>query len=125
MFVTLLTNKTLWQLAGAVTLALVIIAGVTKTYTDTYNRGVLAERAVWVQKAEAQAEANKQFELTLANTIKTYGLQVLDESAKRVDKETIYKNKIETIIKDNPIYIQCKVDQQVLDYRNNIRETMK
>ena len=125
MFVTLLTNKTLWKLAGAIILALVIIAGVTKTYTDTYNRGVLAERAVWVQKAKAQAEANKQFELTLANTIKTYGLQVLDESAKRVDKETIYKNKIETIIKDNPIYIQCKVDQQVLDYRNNIRETMK
>lgn len=125
MFVTLLTNKTLWKLAGAIILALVIIAGVTKTYTDTYNRGVLAERAVWVEKAEIQAKVNKEFELTLANTIKTYGLQVLDESAKRVDKETIYKNKIETIIKDNPIYIQCKVDQQVLDYRNNIRETMK
>lgn len=125
MFVTLLTNKTLWKLAGAIILALVIIAGVTKTYTDTYNRGVLAERAVWVEKAEIQAKVNKEFELTLANTIKAYGLQVLDESAKRVDKETIYKNKIETIIKDNPIYIQCKVDQQVLDYRNNIRETMK
>jgi hypothetical protein len=114
-----------WKLIAGGVAALVIAIGIAKTYKDTYNRGVLAERAVWVKKAELQAKVNKEFELRLATSIRDYGLKILNESNKRVEKETIYKNKIETIIKDNPIYTECKVDDQVLEYRNSIRETLK
>lgn len=81
-----------------------------------------AKKTEEVQKAvEEENKRNREFEQRLGAAIAQYGERVVEESKRRVEKEIVYKNKIETIIQDNPVYNQCLVDQSVTDARNEIR----
>jgi len=78
--------------------------------------------------AEVQAKMNEQnaenriFEQKLQTIVDTYGKTAVQEALKRIEKETIQTNTIQTLIKEKPIYTECKVDQAVTDARNAIRE---
>lgn len=89
---------------------------------NAYNEGVKIERQAWKDKVKAEDEANRKYEKLVQDAVNLYGKKLLDESEKRISKETVYKNNIETIIKDNPIYSQCIVDQSIIDNRNEIRK---
>lgn len=86
-----------------------------------YDKGVAEERASWEKRIKSEDIRNREFESKLNDTITKFGIKTIKEAEARVTKETFYKNKIETIIKNNPVYTQCLVDQEVLDSRNAIR----
>ena len=101
------------------------IAGInfyhTNAVDDAYDNGVKVERKAWDDKVKAENEAERKYEKLVQDAVNLYGKKLLDDAEKRVGKETVYKNNLETIIKDNPVYQQCVVDQSVLDNRNAIR----
>jgi len=75
-------------------------------------------------KAETEKENNQNriFEQKLQTIVDTYGKTAVQEASKRIGKETIQTNTIQTLVKEKPIYTECKVDQSVTDARNAIRE---
>jgi len=75
-------------------------------------------------KAETEKENNQNriFEQKLQTIVDTYGRTAVQEASKRIEKETIQTNTIQTLVKEKPIYTECKVDQAVTDARNAIRE---
>ena len=89
---------------------------------NAYNRGV--QDMVDKQKKEIAAEdvRNRKFEKKLQDAVNQFGERFEKEDVGRVEKETIHTNSIQTIIKDNPIYKDCKVDPKVLDEINSISD---
>lgn len=75
-------------------------------------------------KAETEKEnkQNRDFEQKLQSIVDTYGQNAVIQASKRIEKETIQTNTIQTLVKEKPIYTECKVDQSVTDARNTIRE---
>lgn len=86
-----------------------------------YDKGVMDERVQWEEKVKKESESNRKFEKLIYDAIATFGADAVNKAIERTSKETVYKEKIQTIIKDNPIYSSCIVDQEVIDSRNAIR----
>ena len=111
----------LLPLVGAVVIlmsAWYYIAGVKR---EAYANGVTDERTRYEQIIVAEDAKNRKFEGQLNKAIADYGRRAVDEAAKRGKSETVHTKTIETIIKDNPVYIDCKADKEVVDNRNSIR----
>lgn len=88
---------------------------------DAYKKGIADEKTRTEQIVAAENAKNREFEIMLQNAIAEYGTKAVEEAAKRVKKETIHTRTIETIVRDNPIYAECKAEPQVLENRNIIR----
>ena len=89
---------------------------------EAYNSGY-AKKTEEVKKAIAEEnKRNREFEQKLDIAITKYGERVVEESKRRIEKERIHTNNIETIVTERPIYTQCEVDQDVTDARNEIRK---
>lgn len=86
-----------------------------------YDKGVAEERASWEKRIKSEDIRNREFESKINDAITKFGTKITKEAETRVTKETFYKNKIETIVKENLVYTQCLVDQEILDSRNAIR----
>ena len=114
--------KSNWKLI-AIALAL---AGIyfyhTNAVDNAYDKGVSVERKVWKDKVKAEDEANRKYEKLVQDAVNQYGKKLLDESEKRIGKETIHKNTIETRVKDNPLYLQCEAESEVVTNINDIRK---
>ena len=122
MYTFVLANlRWLLPVAGAIVLLLSAWWYVSSVKAEAYKQGVADEKARYEQIIAAEDKKNREFEAVLKNVITEYGQQAVAEAAKRVKKETIHTRSIETIIRDNPVYTECKADQQVLDNRNAIR----
>jgi hypothetical protein len=106
--------------------ALIFLAGIyfyhTNAVDNAYDKGVSVERKAWKDKVKAEDEANRKYEQIVQNAVDLYGKKLLDDSEKRIGTETVYKNNIETRIKDNPIYLQCEAETEVLTNINDIRK---
>lgn len=87
--------------------------GVTKGTTDTNNS--------WNARIEEENKRNKEFELLLRGIVTEFGEKAVKEAAARIGKETVYRDRISTIVKNNPVYDQCVIDKDVIDSRNSIR----
>lgn len=86
-----------------------------------YNEGY-AKKTEEVNKAIAEEnKRNREFEQKLELAITNYGEKVVEQTSIRNKKETVFTNKIQTIVTEKPIYTECKVDQEVTDARNEIR----
>lgn len=86
-----------------------------------YNKGISEEKARWELKIKEEDARNREFEAKLNKAIATFGKKTVEEALERVEQETIYKDKIQTIVKNNPVYSECLVGQDVIDNRNAIR----
>lgn len=98
-----------------------IIIGFFVVRDHYYDKGITDERTYWVKRIKEEDIRNREFESKINNAITKFGTKTNKEAQTRVVKETFYKNKIETIIKDNPVYTQCLVNQEIVDSRNAIR----
>lgn len=88
---------------------------------NAYKQGEAAEKHRWELKIEEENRQNREFEQKLSNVISEFGNKLAAQTAERVAKEQLHTNTIETIIRDNPIYTDCKVDQTIINERNAIR----
>lgn len=105
-------------IAGLAISAFLLVNGMKKA---SFREGQMTERSVWLaKKAEAEAK-NREFEYKLKNIVEKFGAESVEKAAARISRETVYLNKVETIIKDKPIYQECKADQDIIDSRNAIR----
>lgn len=98
-----------------------IIIGFFVVRDHYYAKGITDERTYWVKRLKEEDIRNREFESKINDAITKFGTKTNKEAQTRVVKETFYKNKIETIIKDNPVYTQCLVNQEIVDSRNAIR----
>ena len=110
-----------WKLFVVITLIIGAYYYVNHVKDVAYQSGrndVVAE-----VKAETEKENNQNriFEQKLQTIVDTYGKQAISEATKRIEKEIIQTNTIQTLIKEKPIYTECKVEQSVTDARNAIR----
>lgn len=84
-----------------------------------YNKGVAAERQSWEERVRKEAAKNANKTEQIAKSVTNYGLVKQKEVEVRIKKETVYKDRIVTLVKELPA--ECKVSQEVLDSRNAIR----
>lgn len=89
---------------------------VSSTY---YSKGVATERDYWEKRIEAESAKNVETTKEIKNVVTDYGAAKQKEVEVRVKKETVYKDRILTLIKEIPA--DCKVSQEILDSRNAIR----
>lgn len=87
-----------------------------------YNRGVVAENIKWEKRVAKENSDNRKFEVKLDEVIDAVRKEIRKEEKVRVEKETKYIGTVESIIRDNPISAECRVPQEVLDARNEIRK---
>lgn len=88
---------------------------------EAYDNGVAAEKLRWEERAKIENAANRQTEQTLQNIVNNFGTKIIQDTAVRTAKEQTHTDRINTIIRENTIYEECKVDQEVIDMRNEIR----
>lgn len=114
--------RTNWKIVALV----LFLAGIyfyhTNAVDNAYDNGIKKERQVWKDKVKAEDEANRKYEKLVQDAVDSYGKKLLDESEKRIGKETVYKNTIETRVKDNPLYLQCEAEAEVVGNINDIRK---
>jgi hypothetical protein len=85
-------------------------------------QGIDYQKKIYAKQVDEENERNRKFEELLDKAISNFGRDVVEQTVERMAKETRAKDKITTIIKNNPVYEQCVVDQEVLDTRNQIRK---
>ena len=89
---------------------------VSSTY---YDKGIQAERATWEARVKAESAKNVETTKETKTAVVDYGAAKQKETEIRIKKETVYKDRILTLIKEIPA--DCKVSQEILDSRNAIR----
>lgn len=100
---------------------LLIIAGFLWTKEHYYNLGEATEKAAWEERIKKETEKNQKLTQALTLSVSNYGILAAKLNEARTQKETVYQNRIDTIIKEKPIYTECKVDQEILDAQNSIK----
>lgn len=88
---------------------------------EAYDDGVAAEKLRWEERIKIENDANRQTEQVLQNIVNNFGTKIITDTAVRTAKEQTHTDRINTIIRETPIYEECKVDQEVIDMRNEIR----
>lgn len=112
-----ISNNWKWLLP---TLALIISFFVVSD--KYYDKGIAEERAKWEARVAVEDAKNREFEALIVNVVSTFGKNAVEEALKRVKTETVYRDRLQTIVKNNPVYTSCVVDQEVLNNRNAIRQ---
>ena len=84
-----------------------------------YNKGVTTERQSWEDRVAHEQAKNEKTTKKTAVAVANYGENKQKEAEVRIKKETVYKDRIVTLVKELPA--DCKVSQEVLDSRNAIR----
>ena len=100
---------------------LLVIAGFLWTKEHYYTLGQDTERAKWDKRVEEETKRNQELSINIGEALKTYGQLFLNKENNRLQKEVTHENRIETIIKEKPIYTDCKVDQEVLNEQNALK----
>lgn len=111
-----------WKLFIVITLIIGAYYYVNHIKHVAYEKGRSEVVAEVKAKTDEENKQNRAFEQKLQSIVDTYGQTAVNEASKRIEKETIQTNTIQTLIKEKPIYTECKVDQSVTDARNAIRE---
>lgn len=100
---------------------ILVIAAFLWTKEHYYSLGQATEKAAWEEKIKIEAEKNQKLTEAISLSVSNFGTLAAKLDEARVQKETIHEERINTIIKDNPIYTECKVDQEVLNEQNAIK----
>lgn len=98
-----------------------VIAGFFWTKEHYYTQGREDCRVEWEKKVEKETKKNEKLTNQLVDNNKMVGEIFQKDKEERNNKETIHTSKIETIIKDNPVYTQCVVDKAILEEQNSMK----
>lgn len=90
-------------------------------YDSGYVEATAHEQELQRERIAVENKKNREFEAALEKAIDSFGRELIEDTANRVAKESGFKETIRTMIRDNPVYSQCKVDPEVITARNGIR----
>lgn len=113
--------KANWKVFAAIGLVLAAFFWYKGQMRQAYKNGKADCNAEWVKKIDAENKKNREFEKELQKDLSGLGQKIDETNAARVIRENTHKETIREIIKDNPIYTECKVEPKILDERNKIR----
>jgi hypothetical protein len=105
-----------WKWTLPLAASIVAFYVVSSTY---YDKGVATERHYWEERIKAESAKNVETTKEVKTAVVDYGATKQKEAEVRIKKETVYKDRILTLIKEIPA--DCKVSQEILDSRNAIR----
>lgn len=91
---------------------------VSKVY---YSKGVEFEKSRWEQLVQVEKEKNATLSSALITLSANYGELYHQMDQSRLNKENNHQNTINTIVKEKPIYKECKVDRQIIDEQNALK----
>lgn len=94
---------------------------IDQAYDQGYDIGVKDEVTRQNERIAIENAKNREFETILTRIVTDFGKEIARESAERVVQESKIKDRVNTIIKENPIYQQCVVDPEVIDAQNALR----
>lgn len=100
---------------------LLVLGGFLWTKEHYYNLGTSTERTIWEARVEEERLRNEKLTNQLLTTVTNFAAKVDERNNARTSSEVIHDTRIETIVKDNPVYMDCKVDQEVLDEQNALK----
>lgn len=107
-------------LGGLLVLGLMIYHSLA--ISTAYNNGKIDTNKVWEVRIAKENEKNRKIENQLDEVISKLNQEIEKENSIRTEKEIHYKDRIEVIIKDNPVYQECVADPSILEYKNEIRK---
>lgn len=111
-----------WKIAVAILLVVGAYFYIEHVKSVAFQAGQEKVIAEVNAKTDEENRKNREFEQKLQSVVDSYGQKAVEEAAKRIEKEVVQTNTIQTLVKEKPIYTECKVDQSVTDARNAIRE---
>lgn len=100
---------------------ILVVAAFLWTRDHYYNAGKLDERTEWEEKLDKERARNQSLTNSLLETTSTLGKISAERNNERVQAETIRENTIRTIVENNTVYEECKVDQEVIDAQNELK----
>tara|TARA_B100000508_G_C11433564_1_gene264721 strand:- start:31 stop:465 length:435 start_codon:yes stop_codon:yes gene_type:complete len=86
-----------------------------------YQDGIVAEQVANQERVDAVNAKNREFENMMRGILGEFNQDLINQTAERTAREIELSSGVEQIMVDNPIYQQCLVDPEVLDFRNQIR----
>lgn len=102
-----------------------LVAAFFWTKEHYYTLGKEETTVAYEKKIEAERKKNEQLSGKLLDSSVKLGEHFQRDSEARAEKETTHTNRIETIIKEKPVYSQCVVDKEILDTQNDMKELVK
>ena len=95
---------------------------ISNAFRSGQEAGILIENKRINDLTKIQNEKNRKTEDNLSKVIIELEEKNRVIENKRISKETVFKDKIVTKIKENVIYSQCIVEPSIIEERNNIRK---
>lgn len=77
---------------------------------------------VWEQRLEKEKLRNEKLTELLAGSVTTFAEAADSRNDQRIEKETVRETRINTIVEEKPIYQECKIDQEIIDEQNALKE---
>lgn len=111
-----------WKLTLAVILVVAGYFFISNMKQAAYDSGVEVTEKKYKEIIDAENQRNRDFEKKIGDIVSTFGEKAVQEALERESKTVIQKEKITEIVTNNPVYQECKIDQEVLDARNAVRE---
>jgi hypothetical protein len=101
---------------------ILVIVGFLWTRDHYLEQGKASERLVWEERLEKERLRNEELTKLLVDSVTTFAEVAEARNESRVERETIIETRINTLVEDNPMYEKCKVDQEVVNEQNALKE---
>ena len=101
---------------------ILVVIGFLWTRDHYLDQGRAEERLVWEERLEKEKLRNEKLTELLAGSVTTFAEAADTRNEERSEKETIRETRINTIIEERPVYLECLVDQEVINEQNALKE---
>src|SRR6476646_1649963 len=109
--------KKLWPVLLVIGLLLLGYFHLQSILSHAYDRGKADCNTVWQKKYDEAEAKNKALTNTMQQELIDLAKKLDNQNQARIVKEDTHTETIKEIVKDNPIYQQCLIDQSVIDER--------
>lgn len=87
-----------------------------------YDLGREEERTQWGARIAKEEAKNRKLTDMLETSVSSFAELKDQENDERISREIIRENRISTIVEQKPVYSECKIDQEILDEQNALKE---
>ena len=101
---------------------ILVVIGFLWTRDHYLDQGRAEERLVWEERLEKEKLRNEKLTELLAGSVATFAEAADSRNDQRIEKETVRETRINTIVEEKPIYQECKIDQEIIDEQNALKE---
>lgn len=101
------------------------MGGIYYVYNRGYDSGVSHERTVWEKRIEKENKENRVFEEEIQDAVNEVGEKYILETKERVIVEKQHELNIEEYLKEHPEYLNCTIDEKIIEELNKLGAIVK